>query len=63
MPALTAMPYSEKGLRALADMLRIHSSLMWIDPITNQVSVKKLPEILRRQLGHFEKKSGSSIVT
>jgi len=44
-------------------MLRIHSSLMWIDPITNQVSVKKLPEILRRQLGHFEKKSGSSIVT
>ncbi|PIY80651.1 MAG: hypothetical protein COY80_01900 [Candidatus Pacebacteria bacterium CG_4_10_14_0_8_um_filter_42_14] len=59
MPALTAMPYSEKGLKVLADMLRIHSSLMWIDPSSNQVSVNKLPEILLNKL----KKTPRAIVT
>jgi hypothetical protein len=41
-----SMPYSRKNLEALASVLKIHRALVWIDPATNNISVK--------QLGGFE---------
>jgi hypothetical protein len=35
------MPYTAHGLKELQDVLKLHRKIVWIDPITNQVAVKK----------------------
>ncbi len=40
----SVLPYSLKGLQALAETLKIHQSFLWIDPVTQAVSVKEVPE-------------------
>ncbi|GEM_PF-4456049 len=37
-----ALPYSKKSLEALANTLKIHRSLVWLDPVTGSLSVKKV---------------------
>jgi hypothetical protein len=39
---LAALPYSRKALRILADSLKVHQSMIWLDPVTNKISVKQL---------------------
>ncbi len=36
------LPYSKKSLEALANTLKIHRSLVWLDPVTGSLSVKKV---------------------
>lgn len=35
-------PYSKKALRALAQILKVHRSLIWVNPVTNSIDVKPL---------------------
>ncbi len=35
-----ALPYSKKALQALAETLKIHRELLWIDPTTNSLTIK-----------------------
>lgn len=37
----TALPYSRKALQSLADNLKIHRSMLWLDPVTNSISIKQ----------------------
>ncbi len=39
---LTALPYSRKAIQILADSLNVHQSMIWLDPVTNKISVKQL---------------------
>jgi len=39
-----AMPYSKEALEALSQVLAVHQSLIWMDPSTNQLSVKRIPD-------------------
>jgi len=38
------MPYSRESLEALSRVLAVHQSLLWIDPTTNQLSVKQIAD-------------------
>jgi len=38
-------PYSRKALEALEQVLKQHGALMWIDPTTQALSVKRKPEV------------------
>ncbi len=40
-------PYSAKSLRALEQTLQIHRALVWIDPATNQLAVKRITPVSR----------------
>jgi len=35
-----SLPYSRKNLEALAQTLKMHRALVWIDPTTNNISLK-----------------------
>ena len=35
------MPYTAHGLKELQNVLRLHRKIAWIDPINNQIAVKK----------------------
>ncbi len=35
-------PYSKKSLKALAQILRVHRALVWINPVTNSIAVKRV---------------------
>lgn len=37
-----SIPYSRKNLEALAQTLKMHRALIWIDPATNSISLKHL---------------------
>lgn len=37
-----ALPYSRKALQTLADTLKIHRSMVWLDPVTNRITIKQL---------------------
>lgn len=36
-------PYSVQYLKTLARTLKVHRSLLWVDPRTNSLSIKQLP--------------------
>ncbi len=38
---LAVLPYSRKALETLAETLKIHRSMVWLDPVTNRISIKK----------------------
>jgi len=38
---LAALPYSRKALQILADSLKAHHSMIWLDPVTNEISIKQ----------------------
>ncbi|MBP9819411.1 hypothetical protein KBC79_01595 [Candidatus Woesebacteria bacterium] len=41
----TAFPYSSEGLKALAETLQLHhQSMLWMDPVTNSLQLKQVPE-------------------
>ena len=40
----SVLPYSLKGLQALAETLKIHQSFLWVDPVTQAVSIKEIAE-------------------
>jgi hypothetical protein len=42
MKADAAFPYSRKALKALAQTLKMHRALIWLDPVTNAISLKEL---------------------
>lgn len=35
-------PYSKQSLKSLAQILKVHRSLIWINPVTNSIDVKRL---------------------
>ena len=35
-------PYSKKTLKALAQILRVHRALIWVNPVTNAIDVKRV---------------------
>ena len=35
-------PYSKKTLKALAQILSVHRALIWINPVTNSIDVKRV---------------------
>jgi len=35
-------PYSRKALQALRRTLDIHQAIVWLDPVTNQLAVKRI---------------------
>ena len=35
-------PYSKKTLQALAQILSVHRALIWINPVTNSIGVKRV---------------------
>lgn len=35
-----SIPYSRKNLEVLAQTLKMHRALVWINPITNNISLK-----------------------
>lgn len=39
-----AMPYSIKALKALEETLKLHQSMVWINPATNTMSVKRIKD-------------------
>jgi hypothetical protein len=42
MKADVAFPYSRKALKALAETLKMHRALVWLDPVTNSINLKQL---------------------
>lgn len=38
----TVTMYSSKALKALRDTLALHQGIVWIDPATNQLAVKRI---------------------
>lgn len=38
---LAVLPYSRKALETLAETLKIHRSMVWLDPVTNRISIKQ----------------------
>lgn len=38
---LATIPYSREALESLAATLKIHRSLVWLDPVSNRISVKQ----------------------
>lgn len=38
-------PYTTKALKALEQTLEIHRALVWIDPATNQLAVKRITPV------------------
>ncbi|MEX0896203.1 MAG: hypothetical protein WDZ94_04720 [Patescibacteria group bacterium] len=38
----TPITYSSKALKALRDTLVLHQGIVWIDPATNQLAVKRI---------------------
>jgi len=38
---LTVLPYSRKALEILAATLKIHRSMVWLDPVTSRISIKQ----------------------
>lgn len=38
---LAVLPYSRKALEILAETLKIHRSMVWLDPVTNRISIKQ----------------------
>ena len=40
-PELAALPYSRKALKMLAETLKIHRSMVWMDPNNNKISIKQ----------------------
>lgn len=43
---LSALPYSKKTLEALAHVLKLHRSLVWLDPATNSIGIKQFNQEL-----------------
>lgn len=37
-----SVPYSRKNLETLAQTLKMHRALVWMDPATNSISIKHL---------------------
>lgn len=37
--------YSAQSLQALEDQLSIHQGLVWVDPSTNQIAVKRITKV------------------
>jgi len=35
------MPYTAHGLKELSNILRLHRKIAWVDPVSNQIAVKK----------------------
>ena len=44
----SALPYSRKALQTLADTLKIHRSMVWLDPVTNSIGIKQFTPQNRR---------------
>lgn len=44
MKASSALPYSKKALKSLEELLKVHQSMLWVDPVSNTLSVKQSPE-------------------
>lgn len=42
MENFMSSPYSKKTLKALAQILRVHRALVWINPVTNSIEVKRV---------------------
>ncbi|MDQ5951420.1 MAG: hypothetical protein QG639_701 [Patescibacteria group bacterium] len=42
--ALSSM-YSRKGLQALEQSLELHRGLVWADPVTNTIAVKRITDV------------------
>lgn len=40
----SSLPYSPEGLQALAETLKIHQSFLWIDPVSQSMRVKEVPD-------------------
>lgn len=45
----SSSPYSPSGLLALAQLLRQHGELLWMDPSTNALAVKPEPNSLKEE--------------
>jgi hypothetical protein len=37
----SALPYTKKSLEALAQTLKIHRAMVWLDPATNSIGIKQ----------------------
>lgn len=37
--------YSAQSLQALEDQLSLHQGLVWVDPSTNQIAVKRITQV------------------
>jgi hypothetical protein len=35
-------PYSKKALEELSKILQVHRSLIWVNPVTNSIAVKRV---------------------
>lgn len=42
MEKATPNRYSKKSLEALAKILRAHRALIWVNPVTNSIDVKRV---------------------
>lgn len=52
----TSLPYSRKSLEALAATLKIHRSMVWLDPVTGNINIKQVnPLKLREQAAKQQK--------
>lgn len=38
----SAITYSKKAMQALRETLELHQAIVWIDPVTNQLAVKRI---------------------
>ncbi|MBP7700787.1 hypothetical protein KA111_01855 [Candidatus Woesebacteria bacterium] len=39
---LAVLPYSRKALETLAETLKIHRSMVWLDPVSNKITIKQI---------------------
>jgi len=47
--------YSRKMLKALEQTLQAHRAMVWIDPVTNQIAVKRITPVQDDdRSGHYQ---------
>lgn len=42
---LISTPYSREALEALRETLQLHRGIIWVDPATNQLAVKRIEPV------------------
>lgn len=46
---MSSFPYSTESLRSLNELLQSHQALLWVDPITNSLAVKRITHPLKEE--------------
>lgn len=52
-----SLPYSKKTLEALARTLKIHRALVWVNPVTNNISLKTIDRTTNLQVSQVNSES------